>query len=231
MECLLLQGAEVPLCYVSTSPFYLLSLAHRSPQDKFTTDYALPNGDYGTVSNGTLVIPAGVLVNLISGDYEVANGQRGNIYSTATSDKPNTATLPIPTQYTSSGIGSAIPASQLGSSASYTTSPTVTVTAGTVALSTPFSSDISLSGPAVTPCSTCCVECGRPSTTVNATMPTTMPSGSGTFPGYATGTGNATVTPPIIIGAGARIDSSLLIASGMITAALVVEATLFILLR
>lgn len=142
-------------------------------------------------------------MDLISGDYIVPNGQIGNIYSSAVSDKPNTATLTISIQDTSSGVGSAIPASQLGSSASYTSQAIVTVTAS--------SSILSLSGPAVTPCSTCCNACGRPSTTVNATMPTitSTPSGSGTgtatFPSYTTGIGNATITPPITVGAGDRL--------------------------
>lgn len=115
--------------------------------------------------------------------------------------------MPIPTQDTSSGVGSAIPASQLGSSVSY-----------------------SLSGPAVTPCSTCCIECGRPSSTsvlpsttiVNATLPTitSMPSGTASSQAYATGTGNATITPPISVGAGARVDSVLPVVPSIITVAL-----------
>ena len=119
---------------------------------------------------------------------------------------PNTATLPIPTQYTSSGVGSAILASQLGSSASYASPPAATITAS--------SSVLSLSGPAVTPCSTCCNQCGQPSTTVvNATTPTitSLPLGSGTgsagFPSYGTGVGSATRTPPISFGVGTSLKT------------------------
>lgn len=161
-------------------------------------------------------------MDLISGDYIVPNGQTGNIYSSAESDKPSTATLDIPTQDTSSGVGSAIPASQLGSSASYASSALITTTAS--------SSVLSLSGPAVTPCSTCCNNCGRPSTTMNATMPTitSMSSGSGTgtalFPSYTTGVGNATITPPITVGAGSRQEGA------MFSGALVVIVTTLLVL-
>jgi hypothetical protein len=161
-------------------------------------------------------------VDLISGDYLVPNGQTGNIYSSGESDKPNTATLTIPMQDTSSGVGSAIPASQLGSSASYATPAMVTATTS--------SSIPSLSGPAVTPCSTCCNNCGRPSTTINATMPaiTSMSSGLGKgtalFPSYTTGVGNATITPPITVGTGSRQEAA------MFSGALVVIVTTILVL-
>lgn len=164
-------------------------------------------------------------MDLISGDYLVPDGQIGNIYSSAPSDKPNTATLTVPIQDTSSGVGSAIPASQLGSSASYASQAIATTTAP--------SSILSLSGPAVTPCSTCCNACGRPSTTINATVSTitSMPSGLGTgtalFPSYTTGVGNATITPPITVGSGASLKTSIL--SGVVVA--IVTTTLLLLCR
>lgn len=115
--------------------------------------------------------------------------------------------MPIPTQFTSSGVGPAVLASQLGSSASYASPPAVSTTASP--------SLLSLTGPAVTPCSTCCNQCGRPSTTViNATMPTntSLPLGSGTgsagFPSYGTGIGSTTPTPPISLGVGSSLKTS-----------------------
>ena len=44
----------------------------------------------------------------------LANGATGNIYSAMPADKPNTSILHIPTPWTSSGVGTAIPGSQLG---------------------------------------------------------------------------------------------------------------------
>jgi hypothetical protein len=66
------------------------------------------------------------------GNYTLSNGQSGSIYGT--SSPPDTATLALPTPYTSSGIGSAIPASALGDEATYTTTiPGTTVEGKTLA--------------------------------------------------------------------------------------------------
>ncbi|EXJ56900.1 hypothetical protein A1O7_07244 [Cladophialophora yegresii CBS 114405] len=92
--------------------------------DKFTTDYYLPDGSYGSIISGNYTTPDGGQANLITGDYQLANGQRGNIYRADSLDEPNTPSLPIPTPWTSSGVGSAIPASQVGSQAFANTSAT-----------------------------------------------------------------------------------------------------------
>ncbi|OCT49071.1 hypothetical protein CLCR_05023 [Cladophialophora carrionii] len=92
-------------------------------KDKFTTDYYLQDGSYGSIISGNYTTPDGGQANLITGNYRLANGQRGNIYQDSL-DEPNTASLPIPTPWTSSGVGSAIPASQVGSQAFTNTSAT-----------------------------------------------------------------------------------------------------------
>ena len=61
------------------------------------------------------------MANLISGNYTIKGGTSGNIYGSPSPSKPNTATLVIPTQYTSSGSGSAIPVTALGQEVTYTT--------------------------------------------------------------------------------------------------------------
>ncbi len=83
-------------------------------QDRFTTNYFLPDGSFGSLSNGSYMTPAGDKANLLSGEYELANGEKGNIYDEDPADKPETSELPMPTPWTSQGVGSAIPGSELG---------------------------------------------------------------------------------------------------------------------
>lgn len=59
-------------------------------------------------------MPSGVLVNLITGVFNDDNGNTGNIYKQDPTAIPNTFTLPMPIPYTSKGVGTAIPASELG---------------------------------------------------------------------------------------------------------------------
>ncbi|OQV03765.1 hypothetical protein CLAIMM_08768 isoform 1 [Cladophialophora immunda] len=96
-QCLLVLSYNVPLCW-----------------DRFTTDYYLPDGSYGSISSGNYTTPNGDYANLITGSYRLANGQTGNIYQGDTLEEPNTSTLPMPTPWTSKGVGSAIPASEVG---------------------------------------------------------------------------------------------------------------------
>ena len=69
------------------------------------------------------------MANLLTGEYTLANGHKGNIYSLHEAAKPDTANLPMPTPYTSKGVGSAIPASALGVEVTATPG-TYTVTVG-----------------------------------------------------------------------------------------------------
>jgi hypothetical protein len=85
-------------------------------QDKFTTNYYLPDGTYGTL-NGGIYHGTGGDVNLITGNISAG----GNIYASDPAEQPNTAALNIPPLYTSSGVGSAIPVSALGTAGFYTT--------------------------------------------------------------------------------------------------------------
>lgn len=109
LNCVNVQSLNIPMCY-----------------DKFTTNFKLADGSYGSLTTGEYNTD-GQTVNLLSGDY-----QGGNIYSAAPQDKPNTATLSVPPQYTGTGVGAAIPASELGSIIVYTTTiPGTTFTAPT----------------------------------------------------------------------------------------------------
>ncbi|KAK5135417.1 hypothetical protein LTR04_004609, partial [Oleoguttula sp. CCFEE 6159] len=80
--------------------------------DKFTTNYFLPDGSYGQIASGAFTSADGSTANLLTGDY-TSNSTSGNVYSASPADKPNTSTLSIPPQWTSSGVGSAIPITNL----------------------------------------------------------------------------------------------------------------------
>ncbi|KAE8442202.1 hypothetical protein EG329_003731 [Mollisiaceae sp. DMI_Dod_QoI] len=98
LSCLTLTNLALPFCY-----------------DKFTTNYFLPDGSTGTVVGGNYTSAGGDVANLETGDYTLVSGQEGNIYSSNPALKPDIATLPMPTQFTASGVGSAIPTDSLGS--------------------------------------------------------------------------------------------------------------------
>jgi len=123
LSCLAITALGLPMCY-----------------DKFTTNYFLPDGSYGTVVGGSYTSSGGDKANLETGYYTLANGQTGNIYSNDPAAKPNTAALPMPSQFTASGVGSAVPISSLGSKIilTYTTTlpgsvvPPVTISPSTI---------------------------------------------------------------------------------------------------
>ncbi|KAL0257794.1 hypothetical protein SLS55_006958 [Diplodia seriata] len=110
-SCLVLSTYNVPFCY-----------------DKFTTNYIFPDGSSGTIFTGDFSSAAGGTANLITGNY--TGGK--NLYSAddpdAAADKPDTATLSIPPQYTDSGVGSAIPLTALGATVVVTAVATTTST-------------------------------------------------------------------------------------------------------
>jgi hypothetical protein len=97
LDCVNVQNLNIPMCY-----------------DKFTTNYAFPDGSYGSLTTGEYT-QGGTVVNLINGTFKKSDGETGDIYSTNPAAKLNTATLSIPPQWTSEGVGSAIPASELAS--------------------------------------------------------------------------------------------------------------------
>jgi hypothetical protein len=84
-------------------------------QDKFTTNFFLPDGTLGNIASGIYnTSTPGKTVNLITGDVSGPGGG-ANLYANDPSKKPNTSTLPIPPVYTASGDGSgAIPVASLG---------------------------------------------------------------------------------------------------------------------
>jgi hypothetical protein len=97
LECINVQNLNIPMCY-----------------DKFTTNFAFQDGSWGSLTTGEYNAQGGAKVNLISGQYTV-QGLDGNIYSEDPAAKPDTATLSIPPQWTETGVGSAIPASEIAS--------------------------------------------------------------------------------------------------------------------
>lgn len=103
LNCINIQSLNVASCY-----------------DKFTTNFGFADGSYGNLATGEYISGSNK-ANLLTGDY-TSNGSSGNIYSgDKASDKPNTATLSKPPQFTGTGVGGAIPGNQLGSVIVYTT--------------------------------------------------------------------------------------------------------------
>ncbi|KAF2240757.1 hypothetical protein BU26DRAFT_404981, partial [Trematosphaeria pertusa] len=113
LDCVNVQSLNIPMCY-----------------DKFTTNFAFSDGSYGSLTTGDYT-QGDAKANLISGDY-TKGSESGNIYAQDPSAKPNTATLSIPPQWTGTGVGSAIPATGLGSVIVITTTiPGTTVSGAT----------------------------------------------------------------------------------------------------
>lgn len=130
-QCMTLNNILIPFCY-----------------SRFTTNFFLPDGSYGTVISGNYTSSSGATANLLTGEYRFKNGTTGNIYAGNEAARPNIATLAIPSQFTGKGVGTVVPASELGKGATtYTTTisgggqgvrtETVTVSAGTTAQNTP----------------------------------------------------------------------------------------------
>jgi hypothetical protein len=98
----------------------------------------LTTGEYHETDGGK--------ANLISGDFAKAGAESGNIYDLNPAAKPNTATLSIPPQWTGTGVGSAIPPTEIASvvtnipdtrSTVQTTAAAITGTRGTDAAAGP----------------------------------------------------------------------------------------------
>lgn len=116
-------------CQDSTLCYSMASLSIPFCYDKFTTNFFLPDSSYGTLYFGTYKSSSGDTANLITGNYTLkSSGETGNIYSTNESEKPNTATMSVPNQFTGTGIGSAIPATALGAYATVTITSIVKAT-------------------------------------------------------------------------------------------------------
>lgn len=180
-----MQDYDLPFCYVSTQ-YNLVFSSSLTVQDNYTTNYFLPGGSYGQVTSGNYTSSDGATGNLLSGEYTMANGTIGNIYgSSADLDKPITAALPLPTQYTAAGSGSAIPATALGQEITYTsTIPGTTISPSVVSatISTLMSTNGSTTSALVTKAASTI-----PGTTVtpHTTTVTTMVAGSPTESGAA----------------------------------------------
>ncbi|KAI9737426.1 MAG: hypothetical protein M1834_009580 [Cirrosporium novae-zelandiae] len=144
-DCLLLSRIDMPFCY-----------------DKFTTNYYLADGSYGSIITGNYNVTDGSVANLITGNYTLENGDTGNIYSDNVAQMPDTSTMAMPTPWTSSGVGSAIPVTALGAEITYTTTiPGTTIKASTASKQTIPASVVS--GSTVIPAST------KPASTIPGT--------------------------------------------------------------
>lgn len=164
-------------------------------KDRFTTNVFFPDGTYGTVVTGDFKTGDGASINLVYGDYTLANGTTGNIYdnNSASSLKPVTATMPIPSQWTSKGEGSAIPATGLGTTASLST-VTTTFPATTVAPSTgqPITVDVTVAG---------CNHCPAYNTVISGP---TQPGG--TYPASTSIYSTGIITPSIVGSTGTLVS-------------------------
>ncbi|KAL9602640.1 MAG: hypothetical protein Q9179_002471 [Wetmoreana sp. 5 TL-2023] len=152
-QCLLLQGFNLPFCYVGCNPYIRQAHSINRHQDNYTTNYLLPDGATGQIVSGEFSSTNGQ-ANLITGNYTLSDGTKGNVYGSEDSpSKPDTATLPIPTQYTAAGSGNAIPATALGQVLTITTTiPGTTVAPSTIPAETiaPTMSGTSTIGAATT---------------------------------------------------------------------------------
>jgi hypothetical protein len=102
LDCVNVQNLNIPMCY-----------------DKFTTNFKFPDQSFGSLTTGDYE-SQGTKANLLTGDFSNASGN-GNIYANDAAAKPNTATMSVPPQYTGTGVGGAVPASELGSIIVFTT--------------------------------------------------------------------------------------------------------------
>lgn len=119
LDCVKVNNLNVPICY-----------------DKFTTNYAFADGSWGSLTTGEYNAKDGSKANLFTGEYTKAGGEKGNVYASEPAAKPNTATLSIPPQWTGTGVGSAIPATELASIITAATTSPVTSAATTGASAT-----------------------------------------------------------------------------------------------
>ncbi|KAK2809684.1 hypothetical protein FQN50_003528 [Emmonsiellopsis sp. PD_5] len=124
MQCLVLGRSKLSFCW-----------------DRFTTNFYLPSGVYGSVTTGILHVE-NTTWNLLTGEFTDKSGSKRNFYDEAHLPKPNTATMSMPQPWTSKGVGSAIPGSELGDRATYTTTipgttrDPITIPASTIASTT-----------------------------------------------------------------------------------------------
>jgi len=96
-NCVNLQNFNVPMCY-----------------DKFTTNFRLANGASGTIDSGAYSGIDGSSANLKNGTYSAADKSTGNMYTGSGASQSPTDFAAIPSAFTGTGVGSAIPISALG---------------------------------------------------------------------------------------------------------------------
>ena len=80
--------------------------------------YYLPDGSYGNIGSGNYTLASGKM-NLLTGSFTVySSGQNGDLYGDG--ESPITSTLPMSTPWTGTGVGTAIPASEVSENANHT---------------------------------------------------------------------------------------------------------------
>lgn len=96
-NCLDVPNFNVPMCY-----------------DRFTTNFKLIDGSSGTIDSGAFTGADSGSANLMNGTFTASDKSTGNMYTgTGASDSP-TDTAAVPTPFTGTGVGSAIPLTALG---------------------------------------------------------------------------------------------------------------------
>ncbi|EFE41031.1 hypothetical protein TRV_04229 [Trichophyton verrucosum HKI 0517] len=117
IQCLFLDGAKFPFCWVSLlcTPLYAGYPKENTDtfQDPFTTNFFFRDASHGNAATGDYQTGNGDKVNLIHGNYTKPDGTEENIYG-AKESAPALSTLPVPTPFTGSGVGSPIPGDKLG---------------------------------------------------------------------------------------------------------------------
>jgi hypothetical protein len=216
LTCMAMSGLNIPFCY-----------------DRFTTNFFLPDGSYGTIFGGTYTSSNGDTANLLTGNYTLKSGTTGNIYASNPVAKPNTATLSIPNQFTGIGVGTAIPASALGVGVTVTVTTTQagsTIAATTISGTTKSATVIQATtvGGSTLAASTVAVTTISP-TTVQGTTVTGGPTvyttdvpggGSGTTTGADAATSTTKVGGAVKVGTGIGLGGGVAVALGWIVAAL-----------
>lgn len=85
LDCLAMNTLSIPCCY-----------------DRFTTNYFLPDGSFGTVVGGAYTSATKDTANLETGDFTLSNGTKDNLYNANEAAKAEISALPMPSQFTAS---------------------------------------------------------------------------------------------------------------------------------
>ena len=146
----------MPCATINSLPITLSQVRINLENDEERTGAnELADGSWGSLTTGEYFESNGGEANLLTGEYTKSGGEKGDIYSAKPEEKPNTATLSIPPQWTGEGVGSAIPPTEIASiitdapaqtSASPTTTPAGTDADATEQTAAPSASSTAAAG-------------------------------------------------------------------------------------